>query len=676
MLKRQLNNPHLLHYMACKWTKRLLHCAGHIDADLIDGETITYLRGQKVPATEPYSYGRLKDFAPVLTIKDRYPQTTKVFLSNCQFIRQLLNLPKAAEKLIQFVLLSQSNQWFQNVATMVHMRTSEIGLNSILLDITGLSSAAFNDATDKLIQFGLINDKEYVAIDSFEIPKPILNKLVTETIKNREDLIEPMLMPSASAQFQLDDFPQVNTALLSDYLDAATFNQQRGTSILLYGESGTGKTELARALAEYCDLVLYEVRSTGLSKRHGEDEFHSRYPGKERLRYLSLLTSLLTNQSNAMLLIDECESLFELADMHYSKEHLQRFIEDNAIPCIWITNHVQCLEPSFIRRFKLVSEVPPPRPEDIQHVCKRYFKGLGLSASFKRNVTRINNVSPAIIANATHVARTVGAKRTGAQSTMHEVVESTLQAAGLWDSKAQYQGELDFDVSLLNLKQPSSYLDEVGYALKHNKPARVLLSGPPGTGKTAFAHYLTDINQRDLIRVKCSDVLSKWVGESEQNVAELFHRAHTEEKVILLDEVDSLLVSREALTAHHELQLVNEFLTQIECFTQPLFAATNFDSRLDKAVLRRFDFKLECTYLKPEQVIQLYKQVLGINRLTADEQHTLTRLHHLTPGDFAILARRKQFRPKQNHRLSAITLLVEENQRKQPQTTMGFIRPH
>jgi transitional endoplasmic reticulum ATPase len=203
-----------------------------------------------------------------------------------------------------------------------------------------------------------------------------------------------------------------------------------------------------------------------------------------------------------------------------------------------------------------------------------------------------------------------------------------------------------------------------------------LLSGPPGTGKTAFAHYLTETNQRDLIRVKCSDVLSKWVGESEQNVAELFHRAHVEEKVILLDEVDSLLVSREALTAHHELQLVNEFLTQIECFTQPLFAATNFDSRLDKAVIRRFDFKLECTYLKPEQVCALYRQVLGIKRLNLEEQQRLSTLKHLTPGDFAILARRKQFRPKQNHRLSAITMLAEENQRKQPQTPMGFIRPH
>jgi transitional endoplasmic reticulum ATPase len=675
MLKRQLNNPHLLHYMACEWTKRLLHYVKHIDANLIDGETITYLRGQKVPATEPYSYGRLKNFAPVLTIKDRYPQTTKIFLNNCQFIQRLLVLPKGATKLIQFSLLSQANQWFQNVATMVHMHVSDFGLNSILLDISGLSANAFNETTDKLIQFGLLNDKEYVAIDSCEIPKPLLNKLITEAVTTRDSLIEPKLKPSPVAQFKLDDFPQVNTDLLSGYLEKSTLAQQRGISILLYGGSGTGKTELARTLVEHCGHVLYEIRSTGLSKCHGDDEFQTRHPNKERLRYLSLLSSLLTNQSHAMLLIDECESLFEQADMHYSKEHLQRFIEDNAIPCIWITNHVHCLEPSFIRRFKLVTEVPPPRPEDIQRVCKHYFKDLSLSAQFKRNITRTNNISPAVIANAAHVAKTLGNKRTDAENTMLEIAHSTLRASDLFDDKAQYHGDLAFNPALLNLKHKSVQLDDVDYALKHNKPARILLMGPPGTGKTAYAHYLAERNKRELIRVKCSDVLSKWVGESEQNVAELFHRAHVDEKIILLDEVDSLLVSRDTLSAHHDMQLVNEFLTQIECFTQPLFAATNFESKLDKAVLRRFDFKLECDYLTPEQVCQLYKQVLAINKITIEEAHQLRQLHHLTPGDFAILARRQVFRPAQNHRLSAITLLAEENQRKQPKTQMGFIRP-
>ncbi len=230
-------------------------------------------------------------------------------------------------------------------------------------------------------------------------------------------------------------------------------------------------------------------------------------------------------------------------------------------------------------------------------------------------------------------------------------------------------------VAQKHIKQSKEYLNEIAFALKHNQPARTLISGPPGTGKTAFAHYLTEQHGRKLLRVKCSDILSKWVGESEQKVAELFQRAHDEEQVILLDEVDSLLSSREALTAHHEHQLVNEFLTQIECFTQPLFAATNFSDKLDKAVLRRFDFKLDCQYLTSTQVVELYKKLTKVRTLKEAETQKLSSLRNLTPGDFALLARRKKFQPKIQIRDFAINLLADENLRKQKHTPMGFIRP-
>ena len=136
------------------------------------------------------------------------------------------------------------------------------------------------------------------------------------------------------------------------------------------------------------------------------------------------------------------------------------------------------------------------------------------------------------------------------------------------------------------------------------------------------------------------------MGESEQKVAELFQRAHDEEQVILLDEVDSLLSSREALTAHHEHQLVNEFLTQIECFTQPLFAATNFSDKLDKAVLRRFDFKLDCQYLTSTQVVELYKKLTKVRTLKEAETQKLSSLRNLTPVISLYWLVERSFNPK------------------------------
>ena len=167
--------------------------------------------------------------------------------------------------------------------------------------------------------------------------------------------------------------------------------------------------------------------------------------------------------------------------------------------------------------------------------------------------------------------------------------------------------------------------------------------------------------------------MSKYVGESEQQISALFQRACDEQAILLFDEVDSLLANRQQLHAHHEVQLVNELLAQLECNTQPLFAATNYADKLDHAVLRRFDIKLECTYLSVKQLHKVYKQTLGIRALTQSEASTLSQLKHITPGDMAIVARHMRFNPKTDHRKQALSLLVEENRRKQPKTPIGFI---
>ncbi|WP_226770065.1 ATP-binding protein [Shewanella xiamenensis] len=122
------------------------------------------------------------------------------------------------------------------------------------------------------------------------------------------------------------------------------------------------------------------------------------------------------------------------------------------------------------------------------------------------------------------------------------------------------------------------------------------------------------------------------------------------------------------------MQLVNELLSQLECNTLPVFAATNALASIDSAVMRRFDFKLACDYLTSDQRQALYRQVLGIKRLTHEEVSTLNSLNQLTPGDFAILARRQRFELKRDHRATALALLTTENSRKQGQPRIGFIR--
>ena len=156
-------------------------------------------------------------------------------------------------------------------------------------------------------------------------------------------------------------------------------------------------------------------------------------------------------------------------------------------------------------------------------------------------------------------------------------------------------------------------------------------------------------------------------------MAELFNRAHREGAILLLDEVDSLLLSRDGLDKSWEVQLVNELLTQMESFTQPLFAATNYSDKLDKAVMRRFDFKLQFDYLTHEQVLRFYKKAAQVRAIPPIIKEELLKLTHLTAGDFAIVQRRNHFNPKALTPNAIIDLLKAEVTHKQATQAIGFI---
>ena len=634
------------------------------------------------PATLPKVIDKHVRLAKALKKQD----VKKVLLSNLALspdeLRLSRNIDKVCElfglahpcgEIMLFTMLLSINEGFAKLYSDMEFTVQRLTNQRILCHMFESRIEALHDAQTKLFELGFVDSMDIDNLSTLGLPYFLRNALLTTTIKTKEQLLAPLMTSSPEAQFGLKDFAHINHALASEYLNAAIDKQVLGVSLLLYGESGNGKTEFARTLAKTSHRQLIEVRAKGTKQAASQNEFGYPFASDERLQSLKLLQTLLGNNSNAMLLIDECESLFDQADTRYTKERLQRFIEHTQVPCIWITNYIDWLEPSYIRRFKLVMEVTAPPASQLESIIQKSSKGLRLSKTFKHQWAKTDNLTPAVIDNACHVAHLVSHSGNDAEKTVTEVAENTLIASGLLESMPQYKGDIPFDMSLLNIKGSKSRIRDIDNAIKCDAPIRVLLTGPPGTGKTALAHHLAEKHDKAIIRVSASDVLSKYVGESEQQISELFYRAHREQSVLLLDEVDSLLASRQHLTAQHDVQLVNELLTQLECNTQPVFAATNYAAKLDHAVLRRFDIKLECTYLSVKQLHKLYKQTLGIRALTQSEASTLSQLKHITPGDLAIVARHMRFNPKTDHRKQALSLLVEENRRKQPKTPIGFI---
>ena len=126
----------------------------------------------------------------------------------------------------------------------------------------------------------------------------------------------------------------------------------------------------------------------------------------------------------------------------------------------------------------------------------------------------------------------------------------------------------------------------------------------------------------------------------------MFSEARSEGAVLLLDEADNFLRSREGANQRWEVTETNELLVQMERFGGVFLCATNLLDTLDPAALRRFDVKLGFEYLGPEQCWRLFGRVLDARGLAlpgGDAVHSLRRriaaLGYLTPGDFAAIAR-------------------------------------
>jgi SpoVK/Ycf46/Vps4 family AAA+-type ATPase len=149
---------------------------------------------------------------------------------------------------------------------------------------------------------------------------------------------------------------------------------------------------------------------------------------------------------------------------------------------------------------------------------------------------------------------------------------------------------------------------------------------------------------KSLISKKGSDILGKYIGETEQNLANAFAEASTNSGVLLLDEIDGLLFDRGHSSKTWQISMVNELLMQMDQFSGILVTTTNYFEKLDQAAMRRFDLKIKFDYLRPHQIEDLVKTYLknfnlDLNEGFLQKAKTLTKL---TPGDFSNIARQSK----------------------------------
>ena len=474
----------------------------------------------------------------------------------------------------------------------------------------------------------------------------------------------------------LTDEPLVNSYFTKDmeqtlpWSDFADLAKKHGTilkrmltssdkpaNILLYGAPGTGKTSFARTLAK-------EIGRTCYSIAQNTNDRGSRTSSSPDFRFgaLQVCDGQITPEES-LIIVDEADDmlrgvggfggLFMLfggeSQSHTGDKGLLNTVLDTMkTSTIWITNTpAETLDESSRRRFDYSICFEPLNCEQRKRIWKnniaRLKMGRLISGRQLEEFSALYPISAGGISQTLENLERMHPRKSEVPRLIEQLMKPHCELLGVKLADDKLLPSKDYSLEGLNI-QGDVKLERIVEAIRafqHQKgdadPDRprmnLLLSGAPGTGKTEFVKYLGDVLKTKVNVRMGSDLLSMWVGGTEQNIARAFRQAEAEHAILFLDEIDGLVQSRTNAQRSWEVTQVNELLHQMENFDGVMIGATNFIQNLDQAIMRRFTFKLQFNYLDDEGKRLFFKRMFK-SELTDDERLRLKAIQNLVPGDF------------------------------------------
>jgi SpoVK/Ycf46/Vps4 family AAA+-type ATPase len=576
--------------------------------------------------------------------------------ANVQRIADLVGLDPIDCRILEFVVMLHSERLLDDTAD----NLGQLSSPRVVSAIAGILSLPEPDVRAALRTQSVLSRCGLVVIDrrgamQLRSKLDLLSDDFSDLMRTTPE-VEPLSLlrgTVAAAQpssLALDDFEHIGSSLriLLPYLRRATEQSRRGVNFLLHGKPGVGKSELSRTLATAIDCPMYEVASA--------DSDGDPINGERRLRAYRAAQSFF-GQQRALITFDEVEDVFNDGDDPFGrrstaqmrKAWLNRMLEENPVPTLWLSNSMRGIDPAFIRRFDMVFEVPVPGRLQRRRILRNYCGDLVDETRLSR-IAEAETLAPAVVARAASVVRTIGDELNPREAgeALERLISGTLEAQGHPMLRTDSDPNRLPEIYSPEFIHADADLESVAQGIRRAGSARLLLSGPPGTGKTAYGRWLAEQLSVPLVLKRASDLMSKWVGENEQNIAAAFREARAQGALLLIDEIDSFVQDRRGAERSWELTMVNEWLTQLESFGGLFVGTTNLIDGIDQAALRRFDLKVRFDYLRADQAVRLFDQhreLLGLHEPDPAALASVRRLDRLTPGDFAAVMRQHRFRP-------------------------------
>jgi transitional endoplasmic reticulum ATPase len=414
---------------------------------------------------------------------------------------------------------------------------------------------------------------------------------------------------------ELDDFGDVGgmdslkqevrdtVGLVLEHPDDAERYGIEWNGILLHGPPGVGKTFFARAIAGEYDLNLMHVSTgdliggiQGQSAQNIDKAFQTAAQNLPCLLFFDEFDSIAQRRDNS----PDQESRRTVNQLLTS---LEAYRDERRLLVMAATNDVSHLDPAVIRpgRFdrQIRIDLPDAKAREAIFEAELDDRPTAADVELAELVRRTEGLTPAAIAKIVDTAALeVFREATESGRNMELDSEHLLRAVErqggqdrplvehwTWDS-------LILDPAIkAQLQQLQAVIEDPEAAVRFGvePPTGLLLAGPPGTGKTSVAKVLAAQAKCSFYPISGADVISKWVGESERNIRQLFERARANKpSIVFIDEIDAIAASRgqvETQDSH-----VNQLLSEIDGVSGQrgvfVIGATNRPDQLDPALLR------------------------------------------------------------------------------------------
>lgn len=560
------------------------------------------------------------------------------------FVKKAVNLSKEESHVLLLFYRFSSNNLFNGLLN----EFGDAEKDEIFSAILGFSKRDLNlclRKDGKLRMYGFFEDARDINGDFMEcIQAGSMQPYFCDLLK----------IDKSENYYDLDSFT-VNKE--SQKIISTMLKSDQSVSILLYGKPGSGKTEFAKTLAKKSGLKTYIFKN--------ESEVSGSNSSTNTLCRLNCLLSM--KSENCMYIIDEAEGLLNSKNINFfgmpvpsaTKGIVNKMLEESQNKTIWIVNFTSQMDESTLRRFTYSYKFESMPQSQLRKIAHTKLSPLALDEKTNSQILELFDtyrVTGSSVDNIVKAIKSLGYD-TGKNEELVGCVKSVIKENSLLINGSnciRKSVSAAYDLEVLNasiepeqiikmIKNACAYSEENQMTGDAQSGIRMLFYGLSGTGKTEFARYISMQTGRPLLLKRASDILNKFVGESEKNIRNAFEEAERTNSILLFDEADSFFASRENANYSWERTQVNEFLTQMEEFPGIMICTTNLRSIMDAAMNRRFHIIVEFMPLNENGIRTLLNSYFSTLSFDDEQILHLAGFSSVTPGDFGVLASRVRF---------------------------------